>query len=104
MIAYIYHAENLNFFPDVNAVQDLDNFNLVASYENEEADNENQFLNEVFENSNSIENYWGENPGVELFIERNRSSSVGDIFAINDNFYIVDNFGFKEANVIEYCS
>lgn len=55
-------------------------------------------LNKAYELSNSIENYWGENKEVVLYEERNRSSSIGDIFIKNDKVYFVNVLGFEQLS------
>jgi hypothetical protein len=48
--------------------------------------------------TNSIEAYWGENDGVTLKTEKNRSTSVGDLMGPEDgSFHIVAPFGFKKV-------
>jgi len=53
-------------------------------------------LDQVYRDTNSIETSWFENDNVRLMQEgsRYRSTSVGDIFIINDDKYMVDSVGF----------
>ena len=42
-----------------------------------------------------INDYWGNNDGVEEYGEKHRSTSVGDIMVCEDGIYAVDMSGFK---------
>jgi hypothetical protein len=47
-----------------------------------ETDNETRALNHAFEKTNHSDGFWEENEDVEALGERNRSSSVGDVFVL----------------------
>jgi len=51
-------------------------------------------LEEAFE----LTNLWDDMSKVEQFT-RMSSTSVGDIFGLNEHYYMVDTFGFKELHV-----
>lgn len=44
-------------------------------------------------------NLWNRQDMVEAIGDRNHSSSVGDIFELNGEFFLCSNFGFKQIKV-----
>jgi hypothetical protein len=55
-------------------------------------------LEQVFELTNSIDQYWGDNDDVIEYGSQHRSTSVGDVVVTDGKFFYVDSFGFKELN------
>lgn len=53
-------------------------------------------LEHVYEKTNSIDHHWSENPEVMTVIENCRSTSVGDIIALDGVKYMVASFGFSK--------
>lgn len=57
-------------------------------------------INKVFELTNSINDYWGNNPEVKEIGSRHRSTSVGGIIEDSrGNFHFVASFGFEKVNL-----
>ncbi|HAW04753.1 MAG TPA: hypothetical protein DCW83_08695 [Saprospirales bacterium] len=54
-------------------------------------------LEEAFEWTN----LWNRQDKVDVLGDRNHSSSVGDIFELNGEFFLCSNFGFKQIKVEE---
>jgi hypothetical protein len=80
---------------------DLNDYEPVAFLNNRDL-LKDRILADAFDLTNSIDEHWSENEGVEVMGGRKnyRSTSVGDLIWLNKNdenegFYIVDNFGFK---------
>lgn len=44
-------------------------------------------------------NLWNRQDMVDVIGDRNHSSSVGDIFELNGEFFLCSNFGFKQIKV-----
>ena len=59
-----------------------------------------QNLEWAFHQTNHIESSWNENPNVDCFVERPRSTSVGDVIVYSDEVYMVDKFGFLKLDTI----
>lgn len=51
------------------------------------------------ETAYELTNLWNNGHLVRALEGRGRSSSVGDLFELNGEFFIVDNFGFKKVEV-----
>ena len=51
------------------------------------------------EHAFEITNLWETPEAVETILEGGHSSSVGDLFQVEDKFYMVDSFGFKEVTI-----
>lgn len=64
-------------------------YNLVAEVNTDD-------LADAFYLTNSIDDYWGNNPGVEEFNSKHRSTSVGDIMERDGKWYVVAPIGFTE--------
>jgi hypothetical protein len=54
-------------------------------------------LEEAFE----ITNLWNKQEKVDVIGDNGSSTSVGDIFRLNERFYMVDSFGFKELRLFD---
>ena len=85
-------------------------FTHVSYYDAQESVTESDFLNEVFEKTNSIDHGWWENEGVELIGKAKaaggaRSTSVGDIVIVcrgdSEKVYRVAPCGFDKV-ILKY--
>ena len=54
-------------------------------------------LEEAFE----LTNLFNDQSRIDVIGDNPTSSSVGDIFRLNERFYMVDNFGFKELRLFD---
>ena len=96
--ALVFHAKEFNPFPKVQ-VYNASAFELVATVEVPDGDG----LEYVFEVTNSIDCFWGENEGVDLYgnaVNGCRSTSVGDLVMIDNQAYVVAFAGFEAVNLI----
>lgn len=57
---------------------------------------ETKDLDKAFELTNHIDQDWTENKGVTPLKLMNRSSSVGDIFVLDNEAYIIKSLGFEK--------
>jgi len=74
--------------PDVVALVEIDKYTYTVD----------KLLDQVYELTNSIYKYWWENEQViKIFTKEGcRSTSVGDIIKIDDDFWRVASFGFDK--------
>lgn len=63
------------------------------------ADVEVEDINQVFELTNHIDRSWTSNPGVTAMPGSHRSTSVGDVYLVDDAFYAVCNVGLKRLEL-----
>ncbi len=61
---------------------------------------EAEILEKYYELSNHIDRPWPLNPEWMFTSKHPRSTSVGDVISINDIFYEVSGFGFKEVKEV----
>jgi hypothetical protein len=71
-------------------------FECVATVETDDLDN-------AFENTNSITQPWHLNTNVKAVRCENRSTSVGDLFKMENKFYVVESRGWKELTREQEC-
>lgn len=81
-------------FADKSAIKELLNTNMYRKV----AEINTNDLEEAYKLSNSIDDYWGNNPEVTLFNEKNKSSSIGDIFVQDNKAYVVATMGFEKLS------
>jgi hypothetical protein len=60
---------------------------------------ETENLDKAFELTNHIDCDWRENKGVTALKLMNRSSSVGDIFVLNNEAYLIESIGFEKLPI-----
>lgn len=105
MTANVYHIDyektedrelslNIRFSPDEENVKQALQANLYIKV----AEVDSTDLENIFELTNSIHNYWGENKGVTLITPKNRSTSVGDIVEVDGKAHVVANHGYKQLS------
>lgn len=58
-----------------------------------------QSLEWAFRSTNSVDSHWSENGYVTTFCPQSRSSSVGDIFVVGNEFWYCEAVGFVKLNV-----
>lgn len=77
---------NIMFGRTAAAIEVFENGELNGVHYVHVADVECNNVNDAFTLTNSIDCYWGENEGVTLTLtqEKNRSSSIGDVFVKED--------------------
>lgn len=95
----VYHAppdlwrEAQCIFNDAEMVEfatlNFNNYVLVAEV------NTNS-LDEAWELTNTIRNYWWNNALVRAIVTETRSSCKGDILVLNGQFYVTCSIGFEE--------
>ena len=98
-VAKVFHAITPRFvdLDNGNAV-DLDSYKAVA--EVVVADDSIDSLESAYERTNHIDRNWQENAGVNPLVSQARSTSVGDVIQVGDEFYGVSSCGFKKVEVI----
>ena len=89
----VFHAKHTNFVPP--EAFNADAFVHVANVDTG-AKSFCSALEQAFELTNSIDEHWSLNKGVEVLVEGCRSSSVGDVFEFNGKKYAVECIGFVE--------
>ena len=97
--AKVFHNQNRNtMFCAVPADYNPVDYKLVAEVANEveKFSDAHDFLEYVYEKTNSTFQYWGRNKGVNDFIGKNRSTSVGDVIEYAGSKYMVSNVGFTK--------
>lgn len=72
------------------------NLKLVASIDTKSID-QIAALNEAYELSQNIDGSWTKNKQVKTNETAIRSVSIGDVFKINDDTFIVDKIGFLKV-------
>jgi len=77
------HLEALGKYPEVATIE-VDTTDVQKA------------LGLAYQFANHIESDWSENEGVTLYVDSVRSSSVGDVFELNDEVYIIAGFGFDK--------
>ena len=104
-IANVFHQQDRNkmFFAKPAEYNPVD-YKLVAVVSSDDhfSDAED-FLEYVYEKTNSIFQYWGLNKGVNDVGGENRSTSVGDVIQYKGSLYMVSSFGFEKLTD-ENCS
>lgn len=67
-----------------------------------------QYYNEAFavyvddlEKAFELTNLFNDQTKIDVLGDNPTSTSVGDIFRMNERFYMVDNFGFKELRLFD---
>ena len=102
--ALIMHKKEFEgFLREAPKSVDLDDYEAAAHILPLD-ENPNRFLSLAFELTNSIDEHWSENEGVEVMGDgRHRSTSVGDLVWLNKDgqevgLFFVDNFGFKQVS------
>lgn len=81
-------------FAEQAAIKELLNLSMYRKVAEIRTDD----LEQAYKLSNSIDYYWGENAEVTLLNEKNKSSSVGDIFVQDNKGYVVATMGFNELS------
>lgn len=71
---------------------------LQANLYKKVAEVDSNDLEKIFELTNSIDNYWGENKGVKLITPENRSTSVGDLVELDGELHVVASMEFKKLS------
>lgn len=97
-VAMVLQAKKFNPFTKMEVFK-VSDFEAVATVEVPAG----YGLEYVFEVTNSIDYYWGENESVVPMgkaVKGCRSTSVGDLVLANDKVYLVANMGFKEVKLI----
>ncbi len=102
MTANVYHLEydnpsvylEVKFSPTEEKIKEALQNNMYKKV----AEVDSNDLEQVFELTNSIDRYWGENKGVKLIIQENRSTSVGDIVEMDGKVHVVASLGYKELS------
>jgi hypothetical protein len=76
----------------------FDELSLVAKLHLKNIE-EDEILDEAYSLTQTKEKDWYKNPEVELLVTgKQRSTSVGDAFGYNDNFWMISPFGFTEIH------
>ena len=105
MTASVYHVDyqknegrelslDVRFSPTEEKIKQA----LQANLYKKVAEVDSNDLEKVFELTNSIDNYWGENEGVKLITAENRSTSVGDIVELDGKVHVVASMGYKKLS------
>lgn len=105
MTASVYHIDydtsqdrdiylDIRFAPNEEKIKQALQANMYKKVAEVASDN----LEKVFELTNSIDNYWGENAGVTLVTQENRSTSVGDIVELEGKVHVVAMMGYKQLS------
>jgi len=97
--ANVFHNQNSrSLFCAEIGDYDPDDYKLVAEVSNnkDQFSDDHDFLEYVYERTNSTFRYWGENKGVNDFTGKNRSTSVGDVIELNGSKYMVSSVGFEK--------
>ena len=97
--AKVFHQQDRNkMFFAKPADYNPDDYKLVAEVVNgvDKFSDDHDFLEYVYERTNSTFRYWGENKGVNDFTGKNRSTSVGDVIEYNGYLYMVSGVGFEK--------
>lgn len=104
MKATIFHLRD-EFLPPRRTTKEsgfavLDKYSMIGSVEYPVKSVSN-FLEMAFELTNSIEIHWSNNKGVTCPYNNKRSTSVGDIFYIEEEGYFrVDSIGFSKVEMV----
>lgn len=70
-----------------------DGYHRVAAVEADD-------LEKAYELTNNIDRPWPENEGVEAIGGRFRSTSVGDLMLMGEDFYVVAGIGFEKIGKV----
>lgn len=110
--AKVFHQQDRNkMFVAKPADYNPVDYKLVAEVANEveQFSDDHDFLEYVYEKTNSTFQYWGLNKGVNDFTyprainSKNRSTSVGDVIELEDGSrYMVSSVGFEKLTA-ENC-
>ena len=95
VIAKVYHKINTNFGLGKQAeVFVRGDYKFVADVT---VPKNNNALNVAYELTNSIDDFWGNNPEVFRAEAKGcRSTSVEDVIEVNGKYFLVAGFGFEE--------
>lgn len=95
---YVFHQSEREY--RFSEIKDKNNgkFQLVAVIELSSELTIDSMLSKSFRYTQSLESHWSENSNVTAIgnINELRSTSVGDMVMINNEFYAVDSYGFRK--------
>lgn len=87
----VYHNRNFSNYMLDKKMPTSNDLTLVA-----EVDTDN--LDVAYTLTNSIDEYWWDNDGVDAIVTHTRSTSCGDVMNVGDDWYIVASVGFEKID------
>ena len=94
----VYHTKEKSFDPAEEFAPSL--FELVAEVTVQGEDEETD-LEDAWGKTNTVRNYWWENPGVLALRKETRSTSIGDVLEYKGKFYAVQRMGFRSIPEVQ---
>lgn len=91
-------------FKELESIDPQGGYRIIGTIETKSSDIL-EALEEAYTLSNHTETNWLEGSQVVDIKDNDsvRSSSTGDVFLVNDNYYLVDAFGFKLIDYTNKC-
>lgn len=90
----------VNHFANKLEIKHLDyDTAAIVNLKEVEGKSDEYYLEKAYHLTQNIEHSWTENVEVDVRTKRPRSSSVGDVFVIGVNQYVVASFGFEQLTV-----